>query len=115
MDKRHGRSSTYLVERRRATGAGDKDIQRQILAQNAKIDKRPRPRQAGIPGRADKRRVRFQLPGESIETRYRRADLVGSLERLQLEDSRPRSARCSSCRQRLRCRECGVIVFADLP
>lgn len=115
-DKRHGRSTTQLVERRRvAIGAEDKDIQRQILAQNAKIARRPRPRQAGIPGRADKRRVRFQLPGQGKETRHREADLVGSLEQLQLEDFRPASARCSSCRQPLRCRECGLIVFADLP
>ncbi|KAI3331117.1 hypothetical protein F4824DRAFT_70116 [Ustulina deusta] len=98
-------SRPRLAERRRsAIGAtGDPDVQRQILAQNARIAQRPHPsshqaRRADARGRADRKKVRFQLPGRRPESHHSGADLVGQFERLQVEDSRS-STRCSSCGQ----------------
>jgi hypothetical protein len=77
------------------------DVQRQILAQNERIARRPLP--ASRPRRAGQKTVHFKVPRDG-ENRRPWADLVGRFERLQVEE--PYSARCSLCGQRLSCRGC---------
>ncbi|KAI8626624.1 hypothetical protein F5Y19DRAFT_446361 [Xylariaceae sp. FL1651] len=98
-------SHPRLAERRRGTigATGNPDVQQQILAQNARIAQRTNPssrqaRRAGARCRADRKRVRFQLPSQRLKSRHSDADLAGQLERLQIEDSKL-SVRCGSCGQ----------------